>query len=178
MIKKIDWIFTGNGLEVLNCFFQFVIAGAAVVAIWITIKQISGRAKPNLKMKTEFRLSEARSGQFIVELVIHMVNMGMAPVYVSSCGVQLWEHRKLKYKMKISDDSFVLKSGESRIVCGEYRGKSMNDKASLHDKVRIYAICQLDKVCYERKEWIYDEFKHEYEKINERVNKMTNNAVL
>lgn len=159
-------------LDILNCLFQGVIAIAAVVAIWITVKQISGRANVNLKMKTEFRLNETREGEFFVELVIHMVNLGMAPVYISSSGVQLWEHRKPKFKMRLSDDSFVLKSGESRSVCGQYKSEMLDDKASLHDKVRIYAVCQMDKVFYEKKSCSYDEFQHECEKIRKRVDKL------
>ena len=47
-----EWLVDVGIINILNCFFQGVIATAAVVAIWITIKQISGKASIHLKMKT------------------------------------------------------------------------------------------------------------------------------
>lgn len=167
-----EWLVDVGIINILNCFFQGVIATAAVVAIWITIKQISGKASIHLKMKTEFRLNEATGGNIMVELVIHMVNLGMAPVYISSSGIQLWKRNKPKLKMRISDESFVLKSGEMQTVSGQYMSEMMDDRASLHDKVRIYAECQMDKVFYDRKKCPYDEFKHEFEKIRNRIDKL------
>lgn len=161
-----------NVFEILNCVFQGIIAIAAVAGIWIAVKQISGRAKANLKMKTEFRLNETTQGGFYVELVIHMVNLSMAPVYISASGIQLWDKRKSKYIMRVSDIPFVLPSGESKTVSGQYISEMIDDKASLHDKIKIYAICQMDKVFYEKKTITYDEFRHESEKISKRVNKM------
>lgn len=167
-----DGLSFGDVLDILNCIFQGIIAIAAVVAIWITLKQISSRANVNLKMKTEFRLNETKEGDFFVELVIHMVNLGIAPIYISSSGVQLWEHRKPKFKMRISDESFVLESGASKSVSGQYISEMMDDKASLSDKVRIYVVCQMDKIFYEKKECSYAEFQHECEKIRKRVDKL------
>lgn len=169
----VEELFASNVLAVLNCIFQGIIAVAAVIAIRITIRQISGRANVNMKMNTEFRLNEVKDEGFIVELAIHMVNLGMATVYVSECGICLWAHRKPKFRMRISDDSFVLKSGQSRTVCGEYNGEMLDDMASLRDKVRIYAICQMDKVYYDKKKHFYNDFKHKYEKVARRVNKLT-----
>jgi hypothetical protein len=163
-------------IEIINCFFQGIIAIAAVVAIWIAVKQISGRAKANLKMKTEFRLNETTSGEFYVELVIHMVNLSMAPVYISALGIQLWEKGKSKYTMRISNTPFVLLSGESKTVSGQYISEMIDDKASLHDNIKIYAICQMDKVYYEKRTITYDEFKHESEKISKRVDKIKENV--
>lgn len=168
----IDWLMDVGIINLLNCIFQGIIATAAVVAIWITIKQISGKASIHLKMKTEFRLNEATGGNLTVELVIHMVNLGMAPVYVSSSGIQLWKRNKQKLKMRISNETFVLQSGEMRTVSGQYMSEMMDDRASLHDKIRIYAECQMDKVFYDRKKYPYDEFQHEFEKIRKRIDKL------
>lgn len=168
----IDWLMDVGIINLLNCIFQGIIATAAVVAIWITIKQISGKASIHLKMKTEFRLNEATGGNLTVELVIHMVNLGMAPVYVSSSGIQLWKRNKQKLKMRISNETFVLQSGEMRTVSGQYMSEMMDDRASLHDKIRIYAECQMDKVFYDRKKYPYDEFQHEFEKKRKRIDKL------
>lgn len=159
-------------LNLLNCVFQGIIAFAAVVAIIITIKQISGKTSINLNMKKEFRISEIKEGQFVVELVIHMVNLGMAPVYISSTGVQLWIHNKPKFKMKIANDAFVLQSGHCKSVYGVYHSEMIDDKASLHDKIKIYAECQMNKVFYDRTVFSYDEFFHEYERMRKRIEKV------
>lgn len=155
-------------VNVLNCLFQGVIAVAAVVAIWITIKQISGKANIYIKLKAEFDL-KLIDGKKDVVLVIHMVNLGMAPVYISSCGIELYKHKHKKYKMRIYDNPFVLKSGYSEVVRGHYLGEEMDDEASLHDKVRIYLVCQMDKVYYGKKKYYYDEFKHQYQKILKKI---------
>lgn len=159
-------------LDILNCLFQGVMAIVAVIAIRVTIKQIGGRANVKLKMKTEFELILTDEGTAYVELVIHMVNLSMAPVYISSSGVQLWKYRKRKFDMRISDESFVLESGASRSVRGQFNSLRLDDIASLHDKVRIYAVCQIDKMVYEKKSWSYDEFKHECEKKSKRVDRL------
>lgn len=156
-------------VNVLNCFFQCIIAVAAVVAIWITIKQISGKGSIHIKLKTKFDLKLNDDNRKEVVLVIHMVNLGMAPVYISSCGIELYKHKHKKYKMRVFDNPFVLKPGYSKMVSGYYLSGEMDDKASLRDKVRIYLICQMDKVYYEKKRYNYDEFKHEYEKVLKRI---------
>ncbi len=81
-----------------------------------------------------------------------MVNLSMAPLFVSSCGVQLWEDRKAKLTMPISVKPFVLRPGQSKTVTGKYFNELINDKALLHDRVRIYVVCQMDKVYYEKKD--------------------------
>lgn len=166
-----------NILNIINCVFQGIIAVSAVVAIWITIGQISGKAKIKLKMKTEFRLNETEGGEFIVELVIHMVNLGMAPVYISSSGIELWRHRKCKYKMRISNESFVLKSGESKTVCGKYFSEMIDDVSLLSDSVKTYATCQMDKIVYEKKECSYDEFKHKWESADRKISELKQRSI-
>lgn len=166
-----DWLLNKNGLDIINCIFQGIIAGAAVFAICITIKQVSGRAKVNLKIRPEFRLNKMKEEPFFVELGLRIVNLGMAPIFVSSCGIQLWEYRKEKRTIRISDKSFVLQPGTSTIVYGEYDFDMINDIASLHDKVHIYAVCQMDKIYYDKKKYSYGEFKFECEKINKLVEK-------
>lgn len=165
----IDWLLNGKGLDIFNCIFQGIIAVAAVIAICITINQVGGKTKVELKIRPEFRLNQTNEGIFFVELGLHIVNLGMAPIFVSSCGVQLWERRKEKCTIRISDESFVLKSGVSTIVYGEYNYDKINDIASLNDKVRIYAVCQMDKTYYEKKKYSYEELKHECEKKSKRV---------
>lgn len=164
-------------VEIINCVFQGIIAIAAVDGLWIAVKQISGRAKANLKMKTEFRLSETTQDGSYVELVIHMVNLSMAPVYISTAGIQVWGKKKVKYTMRVSETPFVLLSGESKTVAGQYISEMIDDKSSLYDKIKIYAICQMDKVFYAKKTITYNEFKHESEKILKRVNKMKENEM-
>lgn len=181
-VKKLeesdDMVMCITVVNILNCFFQGIAAVATVVGIWIAVKQISGKAKANLKMKTEFKLNETTLEGDYVELVIHLVNLSMAPVYISELGIQLWEKRKLKYTMRIFNIPFVLASGQSKAVSGQYISEMIDDRASLHDEVKIYAICQMDKIYYEKKTIAYDEFKHESEKISKRLDKIKKHIIL
>jgi len=159
-------------IDLLNCIFQGIIAVAAIIAIWITIKQIGGKTNVNLRMRHSFRLHQTSAGESYVELVIHIVNLSMAPVYIQASGVKLWRRKGKDQKIKcfpIYHDPFVLKSGETKTVCGKCDCEAINDCASLGDKIRIYSICQMDKYYYEKRSIKYADFKHESDKITKRV---------
>ena len=156
-------------LDIINCIFQGVVAIAAVIGLWIAVRQISARAKVNLSMKAEFKFMAIARGESYIELHIHMTNLSMASVYVSASGIELWDKKKVKYTMRISEDSFELPSGGSKTVSGRYNSRVIDDKASLHDKIKIYAVYQGDKVFYGSKAIKYDQFKHESEKVARRV---------
>lgn len=162
----------GNELNYMNCFFQFIIALCAVIAICITIQQISSKTKINLKMKMAFRLNKIENDKTIVELEIKIVNMGMASVYITACGIQLRKHRKKKPKVAISDKLFRLKPGEHISVVGEYPGDIIDDSSSTYDRVYMYVESQLGKMYYYNKDIMrYEEFWHQYQKFKKRADK-------
>lgn len=172
------WFLNEKYMDLFNCISQCIIAVAAVVAIIITIRQISSKTKINLKMHMNFVLNEKIGEKAFVELKIQMVNLSMAPLFVSSCGIQLWDNRKVKLTIPISEKPFVLRPGQSETVADEYLNELINDIALLHDRVRIYAESQMDKVYYEKKYIFYDEFKHEFEKCNKRANKINKDMAM
>ena len=151
-------------LNLLNCLFQGIVAVCAIVAIGVTKRQFSGKAKANLKMGIEFKFNEGPGGELVVELYIYIMNLGLGPVYISSCGIELWSGKKPKHQMRISGEPFVLKSGQCETVHARYRSDNINEDAQLRDRVKVYAIYQMDKIFYDKKDYAYDEFKHLYEK--------------
>ena len=84
----LKWI--KDNYDLINSICQIVVAFAAVAALFLTCRQFSGRAKARLKAKTRFVIGEKQNREFFVAIRISIVNLGMAPVYISETGIQLW----------------------------------------------------------------------------------------
>jgi hypothetical protein len=165
----IDWLINDHGLDLINCVCQIIMALAAVIAICITVKQVSGKSKVHLRATTEFRINERHNHTFYVELILNVVNLGMAPVYMSEVGIQLWDGRREKWKMRISTDPIVIMPGDIAKISGEYDTEMMDDHATLRNKVCVYVKCQLDRFWFEKVKTPYAEFKHESEKVSRNL---------
>lgn len=152
-------------LDLINCLCQIAVACAAVIALFLTCRQFSGRAKARLKAKTRFVIGEKQNREFFVAVQISIVNLGMAPVYISEAGIQLWDGNRKKWSMCTSLDPIVIKPGNIVHVSGEYDFEMMEDHATLHDKVSVYAKCQLDRCWIDKQRVSYADFNHEYEKV-------------
>jgi hypothetical protein len=149
----------------INCLCQFWVACTATVALVLTYRQFSGKAKARLKAKIRFFIGEKQNNEFFVAIRISVVNLGMAPVYISETGIQLWDGNRKKWSMCTSLDPIVIKPGNIVHVSGEYDFEMMEDHATLHDRVSVYAKCQLDRCWIDKERVSYAEFNHEYEKV-------------
>lgn len=167
----INWLMNEQGIALITCICQIIVTGSAIVAIIITLKQVSGKTKVKLRATTEFRINERVNHAFYVELVLHIVNLGMAPVYISESGVQLWDGKNQKWSMRISMYPIVIKPGDIAHISGEYDCEMMDDHAALHNKVSVYAKCQLDRYWFEKAKVPYAEFKYESEKVSRNLPK-------
>lgn len=169
----IDWLrnmiallINEHWIDLINCACQIIVAVAAVVAIIITLQQVSGKSKVKLKATTKFQINERHDHTFCVELVLYIVNLGMAPVYISESGIQLWDNRKEKWQMIVSKDPIIIKPGDIAEISCEYNSELVDDHAALRDTVSVYAKCQLDRCWFDKSRIPYGEFKHESEKVS------------
>lgn len=158
-----------NGWEFINCIIQAVISISAWITILLTRRQVSSTTRVKLKMYTDFR-ADIQDGEAVVEIALHIVNQGMAPVYIQGWGIELRGYRHKDYRLSISTDLFELEPGRPYVIAQHYPGGKIDDMASLHDRVRIYVQYQLNELYYSRKKCSYDEFRHEFEKVNHSIN--------
>ena len=163
-----NWLWNENGWQIVNAIVQNVIAMSAWVTIILTKQQVSSTTKVKLKMYTEFQTS-VENGKAVVEIVLHIINLGMASVYIEEWGIALQRYRGKNCNMSISKELFELEPGKPYEVSCYYPINTINDKASLRDKVRIYVRCRLGEIYYSKQKFPYYEFKHDYQKIMESV---------
>lgn len=168
-MKFTNWLIDNHIFEWINCGSQIIIAIAAAIALYLTCRQFSGKAKVKLKAKTEFRISERKNHTFYVEIILHIVNLGMAPVYISESGIQLWDEKKEKWPMCISLEPIVIKPGDIAHISGEYDCEMMDDHATLQDEVSVYAKCQLDRCWFEKARISYADLKHDCDKVRRNL---------
>ena len=156
-----------DAVSIINCVCQCVIAIAAIIAIVVTILQISSKTRIKLKITYTFEsIKDASSDETYVEIRFHILNMSMAPVYISESWIQLWKNQNQHIECRITnaDSALSLKPGESGTLGGKFFIQSISRSAKLRDQIRLYVVCQIDKKIYCKKSIEYAEFEHEYEK--------------
>lgn len=163
----------GNDIwQLINCVVQAVVAILAWIAIILTLRQVSSTTKVKFKMYTKFQIG-MKDGKEAVEIVLHIVNLGMAPIFIEGWGVQLWNYGKKKKTITISEEIFELKPGKPYSLSSYYPYNKVNDAASLHDKVCIYIKYRLGEIYYGKKE-LYDDLNFEYKKVRDDANRARN----
>lgn len=155
-------------IPLINCMCQIVVASTAVIALILTYRQFSGKAKVKLKAKTTFFIDENGNGEFVVAIRISIVNLGMAPAYISETGIQ-GSYGKRKWSYCTSIDPIVIKPGNIVHISGFFDYDTVEDRARLNDKVSVYAKCQLDKYWHDKEKIRYDEFKRSFENVQKSL---------
>lgn len=88
-----------GGWTAVSSICQIFIALFALIAICITISQISSKANAKLGMSLKFGLDAVKFGEEIKVVPgfsIHIANLGMAPIYVSECGIEFFQGKTSK----------------------------------------------------------------------------------
>lgn len=164
-----------EGWAAVSSICQIFIALFALIAICITLKQISSKSNARLDMSLNFGLGALRYDDVIKVtpgFSIHIANLGMAPVYISECGIEFFQGKKSKTGLFLTDEPFMLQSGECATKSMHHLEgliPEFDDKVSLHDKVKIYAKCGTGKIYYKETEFDYAGFKFEFEKFVKRA---------
>ena len=150
------------GWDFVNCLIQAVIALFAWIAIIDTRKKVSSTTKIKLKMRTDFRITFVNN-QNTVEIIVYLVNLGMAPVYIEEWGVSLWKYG-LIYRDKecMTEDVVELPPGKPVILTALYPNEIIGEKVHSGDKVRLYAKYWLDKIYYEKERIPYTDLERKY----------------
>ncbi len=176
MIKMKDF-FQWEGWNAISSICQILIALFALIAICITVNQISGKSKAKLDMSIKFGLGikrEKNSERIFPGFCILISNLGMAPIYISECGVEFFHGRKSKKGFFLSDELFVLQPGEcitKSITNFDILIPELDDRISLHDKAKLYIKDGTGKTFYKKTKLDYAEFKFEFEKFVKRAEK-------
>lgn len=166
-----------EGWTAVSSICQILIMLFAFIAIMITIKQISGKsnAKINASLKFGWGAYRCDGGlESVPGINISIANLGMAPVFISECGIEFLHSKTLKPGILVTGEPFVLQSGECVDKSMPYIQQilsELDNEVSLHDKARIYVTCGTGKTYYSEIKFDYAGFKFEYEKILKRTNK-------
>lgn len=164
-----------EGWTAVSSICQILIALFALTAICITINQISGKANAKLGMSLQFGLGLLKCNEemkIAPGFSIHIANLGMAPVYISQCGVEFFRGKTSKTGLFLTDEPFVLQPGEcvtKSMSHLEVLIPEFDDKVSLSDKVKIYAKDGTGRTFYKKTEFDYAGFKFEFEKFVKRA---------
>ena len=84
--------FSWEGWEAVSSICQVFMSIFAFIAICITIKQISSKSKAKLGMSFKVGLGVVEVNeetQIIPGFSMQIVNLGMAPVYITECGIEI-----------------------------------------------------------------------------------------
>lgn len=166
---------TWYGWNAVNSICQVCIVLLSLTAIFIALKQISSKSKARLSTSLGFGLGIARQNgvnEVVPGMNITIANLGMAPIFISTCGVKFFDGKKEKAGIFIPGNSFMLQPGESSLKSMphlELLIPGINDKVSLHDRVFIFVEYGGKKVYYAETKYDYAGFKFEYDKILKRA---------
>lgn len=156
-----------HGWDFINCLIQALIALLAWVAIINTRKKVSSTTRIKLKMRADFRITFVNNLN-TAEIVVYIVNLGMAPVYIEEWGISLWKYG-LFYRdsERISgnlstEDLVELPPGKPVILTALYPSEIIGEKAYSSDKVRLYAKYWLGKIYYEKQKIPYNDIERKY----------------
>lgn len=172
-----------EGWNAVSSICQIFIALFAFMAICITISQISGKANAKLGVFFKFGLGLEKSGaevKVVPGISIHIANLGMAPIYISECGIEFFQGKTSKTGFFLTEEPFVLQSGENIVKSMSHLEMLLpefDDKVSLHDKVRIYVKSGTGKTIYKKTDFDYASFKFEFEKFVKRADESNSKKV-
>lgn len=166
---------TWYGWNAVNSICQVCIVLLSITAIFIALKQISSKSKARLSTSLGFGMGIARQNgvnEVVPGMNVTIANLGMAPIFISACGVKFFDGKKEKSGISMPVDSFMLQPGESSLKSMphlELLIPKINDEVSLHDKVFIFVEYGGKKFYYAETKFDYAGFKFEYDKILKRA---------
>lgn len=172
-----------EGWTAVSSICQILIALFALIAICITINQISGKVNPKLGMSLQFGLGMLKYSEKLEVtpgVCILIANLGMAPVFISECGVEFFQGKTFKTGLFVTNEPFVLQPGEcvtKSMHHLEFLMPEFDDKVSLRDKVRIYAKDGAGRTFYKKTEFDYAGFKFEFEKFVKRAKESNERSI-
>lgn len=172
--------FTWEGWNAISSICQLFIAMFAFIAICITVRQISSKSKLKLNMKLNFGLGiyqHNNESKVVPGISISIANLGMAPVYISSCGIEFVHNKSSNPGLFITDEPFVLQSGEcvtKSMIHPDAFFEELDNEVSFHDKARIYVVSGTEKIFYKKTDFDYASFKFEFQKVNKKVMESNN----
>lgn len=169
--------FSWEGWEAVSSICQVFMSIFAFIAICITIKQISSKSKAKLGMSFKVGLGVVEVNeetQIIPGFSMQIVNLGMAPVYITECGIEISKSKNSNPGLYFSMTPFVLQPGECEIKSMTHFRKGVDDiedKISLRDTVKMFVVDGAGKTYYKKTGYDYESLKFEFEKMEKRANK-------
>ena len=141
----------------------------AVIALIISLDQVSSKTKVKLKIKKRFRLYRNSESDIKTEIVFYIVNLGLGTVYISECGIQFINNFK-KYNIPTSERVIELLPGKPTEISCEFDINKMQEHhtSARHDRIRVYVKYNFDKTFFGQK-MLYEDFKIRFDNCNSSI---------